>query len=260
MVEGLSPSIGRVALTVRDLDRVGQFYRDALGLMPLTTDGATMTLGAGKRTLVELRRNPAAVQRPDEAGLFHTAFLLPSAANLGDWLDHARSRGLRLDGASDHLVSEAVYLHDPEGNGIEIYHDRPRSDWRHVGGEVVMDTLPLNLARLPRGAGWTGVPDGTTIGHVHLQVGDTEATDAFFRDDLALTRTYARPGGGWYGWGGYHHHLAGNTWNSRGAGRRTPGSTGLAEVEIIDPTGTLPASLTDPNGTQFRVTKQETTS
>lgn len=247
--------IGRVALTVRDLAAVTGFYRDTLGLAVLSADGSTATLGAADQPLLELRRDPAAVARPDEAGLFHTAFLLPQRSDLGDWLAHAAGQGIRLDGASDHLVSEALYLHDPEGNGIEVYVDRPRAEWITDGvGGVTMETLRLDLKALPLGAGWRGAPEGTRVGHVHLQVGDMDAADAFFRDTLRLTRTATRPRAGWYGWGGYHHHLAGNVWHSAGAGRRSPGSTGLAEVELLAPAGLLPAALTDPFGTAFRVT------
>lgn len=228
-------SVNRVVLTVRDLDRVGDFYQQALGLGRLGGDGEVLSLGAGDRPLLELRRDRAAEYRPNEAGLFHTAFLMPDRAALGRWLAHHAGRQGRLDGASDHLVSEALYLHDPEGNGIEIYVDRPRATWAWDSGEVVMDTRRLNLNDLlAAGTGdWTGAPEDMVIGHVHLQVGDLTKAADFYVDRLGFDLVARAPGGLFYSTGGYHHHLATNIWNSRGAGVRPPHSTGLAGVELL---------------------------
>ncbi|SNR34728.1 VOC family protein [Paracoccus sediminis] len=247
-------SIDHVALTVRDLPGMTAFYRDAIGLTPLGGDGETARLGAGDRTLLELRRDPAARPRdPRQAGLFHTAFLLPDRAALARWLRHAADSGTRLSGASDHGVSEALYLDDPEGNGIEIYRDRPASDWTRTGDRIEMFTRRLDLDRLlaDADAPWTGAPQGSTVGHVHLQVGDLDRADGFFAGDLGLTRTFDGPGGAWYGWDGYHHQLAGNVWNSQGAGRREADTTGLAEIAVNDP-GRSDTTMADPWGTPFR--------
>lgn len=249
-------SIGRVTLVVRDLPKVIDFYQRVLGLVPQTASGEGVTLLAGNTPLIELRQDRAARSFPQEAGLFHNAFLLPNQSDLGDWVDHAAGLGLQLEGASDHLVSEALYLRDPEGNGIEIYWDRPRTDWARTGDQIAMDTLRLDLGGLPRGGGWRSMPEGSVIGHVHLQVGDVAAADRFFIDDMGLTRTFAYPTAGWYGAGGYHHHLAGNVWNSRGAGQRSLGAAGLAELELLAEPGLLPAKLTDPFGTVFTVVAQ----
>ena len=164
--------IGRVALTVRDIDRVAAFYETAIGLTPIASEGGVRTLGAGGRVLLELRADRAAkAAAPREAGLFHTAFLLPSRADLGAWLLHASGAGRPLQGASDHLVSEAMYLDDPEGNGIELYRDRPREEWRTgEGGELEMATLPIDLDGVlaePH-AGDDGMPAGTVLGHCPL--------------------------------------------------------------------------------------------
>lgn len=249
-------SIDHVALTVRDLSGMAAFYETALGLAPIGGDGETRRLGAGDRPLLELRGDPAARPRnPREAGLFHTAFLLPERRDLARWLRHAANSGIRLTGASDHGVSEAIYLDDPEGNGIEIYWDRPQDEWVRDGDRVEMFTRRLDLNALANTAGddWTGAPDGSTVGHVHLQVGDTAAADRFFQGDLGLTRTFALPAAGWYGWDGYHHHLAGNVWNSANAGPRTDGAAGLAEVVLRAPDA-AGRVLDDPWGTRFRLT------
>ncbi|MBO9456342.1 VOC family protein [Paracoccus sp. R12_1] len=246
--------IDHVALTVRDLRGMARFYETALGLSSHGGDGETCRLGAGDRVLLELRRDIAAPPRdPRQPGLFHTAFLLPGRADLGRWLRHAAQSGVRLTGASDHGVSEAVYLDDPEGNGIEIYRDRPQQDWSRQGDRIEMFTMRLDLDDLAAAASgdWQGAPQGATVGHVHLQVGDLDRADDFFRNDLGLARTFDAPGGAWYGWNGYHHHLAGNVWNSRGAGPRDPNMTGLAEV-IVKHHPRAGSMTQDPWGTHFR--------
>ncbi|MCF3973235.1 VOC family protein [Paracoccus salsus] len=248
------PTIDHVALNVRDLPGMAAFYETVLGLRPVGGDGATRRLGATDGALLELRGDHAARPRdPREAGLFHTAFLLPDRADLGRWLRHVARGGIRLTGASDHGVSEALYLDDPEGNGIEVYRDRPEADWSRDGDRIEMVTRKLDLNDLAAASSgdWQGIPTGSRIGHVHLQVGDLTQADAFFRRDLGLTRTFEAAGGAWYGWNGYHHHIAGNVWNSRGAGPRDPDRTGLAEVVVRDP-GRTGSAIADPWGTQFR--------
>ncbi|MDB6453260.1 VOC family protein [Falsirhodobacter sp. 20TX0035] len=244
-----APRIGRVTLTVNDLPKMTAFYRDALGLNVLSADTAEALLGADAPLLV-LRADPAA-RRPEgrEAGLFHTAFLLPERRDLASWLLHAVGSRLPLAGASDHDVSEALYMHDPEGNGIEVYWDRPRSDWAWTDGIVRMGTYPLDLDALAQtGQRWSGAPSSTTVGHVHLQVGALPVAEEFWTGQGAdITHRY--PGGTFFGWNGYHHHIATNVWNSRGAVPRSFPSTGLAEVEILG----LPAQVTeDPWGTPIR--------
>lgn len=228
-------SLGRVALTVHALDAVADFYQRTIGLHALSSDGETAQLGVGGNVLLELRQDKAARRRqPHEAGLFHTAFLLPSRGDLGRWTRHARATRAPLAGASDHLVSEALYLTDPEGNGVEIYADRPASTWHWEGGVVQMATEPLDAEALIASGGegaWEGFPDGSTIGHVHLQVGALAPAEEFYAGVLGQDITCRYPGGTFYSWGGYHHHVATNVWNSRGAPVRTP-STGLSDVEI----------------------------
>lgn len=248
-------SINHVVLTVRDLQGMAQYYETALGLVPLGGDGDIRRFGAGDQVLLELRGDRTAKPRdPRHAGLFHTAFLLPKRSDLGGWLDHAAQQGVRLSGASDHGVSEALYLDDPEGNGIEIYWDRPESEWNRNGTQVEMFTKRLDLNGLAAESlgDWRGMPNGSKIGHVHLQVGDLHQADEFFTNELKLTQSFAASGGGWYGWNGYHHHLAGNVWNSQGAGPRDPHMAGLTEIVLNNPARAGEVIL-DPWETRFRM-------
>lgn len=260
--------IGRLALTVNDIGAVSAFYQRVLGLQLLSGDGETALLGAGERPLIELRADPAARRRgPREAGLFHTAFLLPDRRDLGAWLQMASETRVPVAGASDHGVSEAIYLSDPEGNGIEIYTDRPRDSWRREGDGVAMITDPLDFDSLLRAAEapWRGAPEGTVIGHVHLQVGAIPEAEAFYAGQLGLTLTARYQGGSFFASGGYHHHLAANIWNSRGAGPRNYPSTGLAELELRADPATCAAitartgatHFADPWGTEITLTEKE---
>jgi len=232
-----------VTLTVHDLEEVARFYREVIGLSSLCADGETATLGASDRPLLNLRRDAAASPAtPGEAGLFHVAFLLPSRGDLGAWLAHAWARGIQLEGAADHAVSEALYLADPEGNGIEIYADRPREAWPRDGSSIAMPNDPIDLDALANGARarWSGAPDDTVVGHIHLRVGAISDADAFWSDRFGLALTHRYPQASFYGSGGYHHHVAVNTWRSAGAGVRPEGRLGLAEVAFSADGDTLP--------------------
>lgn len=251
--------IGAVSLVVRDLDRVTDWYREAIGLDVLHKGHGEAILGAGAHALLRLSHEPAArLAGKGESGLFHTAFLVPSRRDLARWLAHAAASRLPLEGASDHIVSEAIYLSDPEGNGIEIYADRPPSSWQRVQGQILMDTLALDSDGLmgtlaPNETPWTGIAAGTRIGHVHLKVGDTAAAEQFYDGLLGFATTYRRPGASWMGSGGYHHHLAANSWMSRGASPRQSGTTGLSGFEIVVKDAGAVAGLaarfaTDPAG------------
>ena len=231
-------SIGRVVLTVHDLAGVSTFYQHAMGLHELTADASAVQLGVGSKVLLELRKDLNARRHAqDEAGLFHTAFLLPTRGDLARWMVHAAEQNLQLQGASDHRVSEAIYLADPEGNGIEIYVDRPPSAWAWTNGLVQMTTERLNVQDLMASAGtdqWKGFPDGSIVGHVHLQVGAIPPAEAFYAKALGLDMTcHYRDAATFFSTGGYHHHLATNIWNSRGAPMRSLPSTGLADVELV---------------------------
>lgn len=234
--------IGALRLKVRDLERVTNFYTTVLGLEVVERTPRSARLGSASSTLLELQEDPALAPRdPRQAGLFHTAFLLPSRADLARWLSFVRDlrlegRRVPLQGASDHNVSEAIYLADPEGNGIEVYADHPVSRWRDPDGQIHMTTEPLDLQGLLQEAGsgrWSGFPADGCIGHVHLQVGDRETADRFYRDILGLEVTAHYPGASFYGSGGYHHQLAANVWNSRGSTRRVEEAAGLAGFSLL---------------------------
>ena len=239
----LSPiRIGSVVLAVRDLDAMGKFYRHAIGLAMLGRDEREQQLGAGGHVLLTLLYDPEAALAPrNGAGLYHTAFLLPERADLGAWLAHVGEEVVAIDGSADHLVSEAVYLTDPEGNGIEVYADRPSSTWYSPGRCPEMATAPLDSPGLLRAAAerrWFGMPDAGCIGHVHLRVGDIAATDAFYAGLLGFDCNPFASLAHFYSTGGYHHQIGANCWQSCGAPPRREGTTGLVEVQLVhrDPT------------------------
>ena len=229
---------GAVTLNVRDLASVSRYYEEAIGLTRRGTDRYTVHLGAGQNVLLVLRQRDVDLELPGSAGLFHTAFLMPARSDLGRWLRRAIAQGIQLDGASDHKVSEAIYLTDPEGNGIEVYADRPPGTWSWRNGTVAMSTDPLDAQSLMASAGEDNtdaprLPDGTVVGHIHLRVGNLADAEVFYRDALGLDVTCRYPGATFYASGGYHHHLATNTWHSQNAPKRTGTTTGLASFELI---------------------------
>ncbi len=225
-------------LVVGDLAKVSDFYRQIIGLKVLEKGPSGEVLGAGGQPLLTLSTGNNVARAPrNAAGLFHTAFLVPNRQELAHWLAHAAHNNVRLDGASDHLVSEAIYLSDPEGNGIEIYRDRTPEEWTYQqDGTIAMATERLNLQALHEMApkeNWGGMADGTAVGHIHLQVGDIPEADAFYRDVLGLKVMARYPGASFFATGGYHHHIAANIWNSRGAGVRQDNMTGLSDYSVV---------------------------
>ncbi|MFQ3295614.1 MAG: catechol 2,3-dioxygenase [Halobacteriales archaeon] len=226
---------GRVAIRVADLDEMVAFYRNVVGLETLQSNGPSATLGTNDEPLIVARQDPdASMQAPDAAGLFHCAFRVPSRAALGDALGRIRDRWA-LDGASDHRVSEALYCSDPEGNGVEIYRDKPRDAWPVAAdGSLRMDTHPLDLDALAGDAGGgTTAPDGTTIGHVHLEVSSLAASKNFYADRIGLDVRQAWGDSALFlAAGNYHHHVGLNTWH--GQSESTTGR-GLAWFELVVP-------------------------
>jgi catechol 2,3-dioxygenase len=231
--------MGAVELTVADLDRSLRYYGGQVGLELLRRDGRTASLGAGGAELLGLVEEPGASPAGRYAGLFHFAVRVPERADLARWLAHAARDHVQLVGLSDHFVSEAIYLTDPDGHGIEIYHDRPRDVWE---GRVAsrLTTEPLDVADLlgelddPASEPFDRLPAGTDMGHVHLQVADVEESVAFYRDVLGfelmaeLFRSAA-----FLGAGGYHHHVGANVWHSRGAPTAPSGTAALRHATIF---------------------------
>jgi catechol 2,3-dioxygenase len=232
-------SVGPVRLTVADLDRVRAFYETAIGLREVGEPrDAVVRLGAEPGVpLVELAGRPGAPPRaPRRTGLYHLALLVPDRPELARALRRVIDAGQTFEGASDHLVSEALYLSDPEGNGIEIYRDRPREEWRHVDGELQMATLALDVrslvAELPEGHD-PGMVPGTRMGHVHLQVADLDAAERFYHGVLGFDVTVrGYPGALFVSAGGYHHHVGLNTWAGAGAPAPPPGVRGLDRFTV----------------------------
>jgi catechol 2,3-dioxygenase len=253
-------SLGRVRLQVADLERSLDYYQRVVGLRVLRRSGPDAALGAqvGDAVLVELHERPGAVPVPRRGrlGLYHFAILLPDRAALGRFVTHLSEVGEQA-GASDHRVSEALYLQDPDGLGIEVYADRPRGTWRVENRQIVMATDPLDLADLVRAAGgerWSGMPAGTTLGHVHLYVGDLAEAAAFYHQGLGLDKmVWSYPGALFLAAGGYHHHLGVNTW-AAGAAPAGDDDARLLEWEIVVPTpGDAPAALASLSAAGYAV-------
>jgi catechol 2,3-dioxygenase len=204
-----------------------------LGLTVQEKTWQAATLGVGDVALLELIHRPDAL--PDdqhEAGLYHTAFLMPTRADLALWILHAAKNRVPMTGASDHDVSEAIYLDDPEGNGVEVYSDRPRERWRRDGELIFQKTDPLDIDAIvseidPAAATYPGAPAGLRIGHIHLRVGNVAKAEAFYCGALGLEVTRRRNGATFLSSGGYHHHVAVNVWHSNGAGIRNGRRAGL---------------------------------
>ncbi|MEX2543304.1 MAG: VOC family protein [Trueperaceae bacterium] len=235
--------LGPVRLQVADLSRSLGYYTEVLGMQPLetsTTSGVQAVLGAADGTpLVELQERPGARAVPPggRLGLYHFAVLLPDRESLGRFARHLGNIDERV-GASDHLVSEAFYLQDPDGLGIEVYADRPRDSWRFQDGQLAMDTKPLDIRNLLQASGtedWAGMPSGTRIGHVHLHVDELSEAQAFYRNALGFEPTvWSYPGALFLSAGGYHHHLGVNTW-ATGAPVAGAEDARMVEWELIVP-------------------------
>ncbi|HEY0260984.1 MAG TPA: VOC family protein [Lacisediminihabitans sp.] len=235
-------TMGAVTLLVADLEAMTTYYRDAVTLTPLSATADTVTLGRGTTPVVVLQHSPGLVHAsPRDAGLFHTAILFDSEEALAAAVySVATKHPGSFTGSSDHLVSRAFYFTDPEGNGVELYWDRDRTRWSWVHGQVEMSTLFLDpnaflrehlTERAVEAPGF----GAAVVGHVHLSVGDVATAKEFYVDRLGFEQTMAVPGSALFvSAGGYHHHMAMNTWNSAGAGRRSR-TLGLGRVDIVVP-------------------------
>ena len=249
--------LGPVHLRVADLARSIGYYESVIGFQVMQRSDRRAALGAhdDDRVVLELHERLGArpASRRGRMGLFHFAILLPNRPALGRFVRHLADEGIQAGGA-DHLVSEAFYLQDPDGLGIEVYADRPRDTWRRRGRELMLATDPVDTEALLRVAGqarWDGMPAGTVIGHVHLHVGNIEAGAAFFSEALGFDRmTWSYPGALFLGAGGYHHHLGTNTWAGAGAPPMRSDDAGLLEwtIELPDASAIAAAAASLSSG------------
>ena len=229
--------MGPVHLTVSDLERSLDYYRTVVGLEVLEQGDGRASLGADSTELLALVEEPGAEPSDGYTGLYHFALLVPDRPTLARWLAHAVRDQVPLTGLSDHYVSEAIYLRDPDRHGIEIYADRPRELWEGQVGRR-MTTEPLDVDDLLREADgeFDGLPVGTTMGHVHLKVAAIPAAVEFYRDVLGFDLVVERvPQAAFLSAGGYHHHLGANVWESRGAPAPPDGSAALRHATIVLP-------------------------
>src|SRR5437868_8195104 len=238
--------LGALDLKVLDLDREVEFY-ERFGLTRLPDEGEAAVFGAGARPILRLRHPRGGRPRPPRtAGLYHFAFLLPSEQELGGFLRRTLEERLPLTGTADHFVSQALYFDDPEGNGIEVYADRPRTEWQYPNGRLNIGTDHLDFERLLRGASPSQkkFSEGTVLGHVHLNVGDLDASQAFYEsmgmELMAQSGNVMR----FMSWEGYHHHLGINLLEGRGAFAVEPDVRGIRSFE----THRVDGPRSDPNG------------
>jgi catechol 2,3-dioxygenase len=232
--------MGPVELSVADLERTLAYWQHEIGLRVLERDDGRASLGTDTE-LVRFVEEPGAQPDHGHTGLFHVALLLPDRPSLARWLAHAARDRTQLEGLSDHAVSEAIYLRDPDQHGIEIYADRPRALWE---GQVrrLMTTIPLDVDHLmseladPATEPFDGLPDGTVVGHTHLRVADVDEAVAFYNGLVGFeVMAQLGPAAAFLAAGGYHHHIGANTWQSRGAGPAGPGAARLLAATIVLP-------------------------
>ncbi len=232
------PHIGRVALAVADLERSVRFYTETIGLTLLERGGGIASLGAPDLALLELREQPGISPVRRATGLYHFALLLPSRADLGDALEHFVRVRAPIGGFADHAVSEAIYLTDPDGHGIEVYRDRPRAEWVYPGGRLKMTTDPIDFDGIlaARHGDQPVMPAGTMMGHIHLQVADIAATERFYIDLIGLEPVIRYgPSATFLAANGYHHHIGGNTWAGAGLPPAPAEAARLLWYEIRQP-------------------------
>ncbi|KEU04986.1 glyoxalase [Listeria monocytogenes] len=234
--------LGEVVLNVGHLKEMAGFYQEVIGLKLLEENERMVRLGVSgsdEALLVLKKIDNAVVPEVPRIGLFHTAFLLPTRESLADVLLHLAKSGYPIDGAGDHAYSEALYLHDIEGNGIEIYADRPKAEWMRDGdGNLPMVTEQVDvdsLLQIATDEPFTGMPNGTIIGHVHLQVADADKAEQFYKEVLGMNLTTAIPSARFFAAGDYHHHIGSNVWAGRNLELLQENETGLAWFTIITP-------------------------
>lgn len=251
-------TIGTVYLNVKHLDNMIAFYEEVIGLGVHDRSGKTVSLGAGEQDMLVLTETPDKQHHRSRTGLYHFAILVPSRLQLAKSLARIAQTETPLQGLSDHIVSEAIYLADPEGNGIEIYRDRPRDDW-YKDGEFQLATLPMDVNGLRNtlkddNTGWEGLPSGTIMGHIHLHVADIPETETFYRDILGMDVMANVGSATFMSYEGYHHHLGGNIWGGRT--KRTGQEAGLDKYDLhIHDAGQLDAILENAEAHGVEITE-----
>lgn len=242
-------TIGLVSLSVGDLRRSLAYYEGGIGLHRLNEEGSRVTLGAGGVPLLRLTELPGARHLRRATGLYHFALRVPSRRDLARVLLHLSESRTPIGGAADHLVSEALYLTDPDGHGIEIYRDRPREAWYDERGTFRMDSLPLDvdglMAELGAEEGWDGLPASTDMGHIHLQVADVAAAERFYTDGLGFERMASWPSASFVSAGGYHHHIGMNSWAGAGVPAPPEEAARLLSYELRLPAAAALDTLLD---------------
>jgi catechol 2,3-dioxygenase len=241
---------GIVSLSVADLNRSIAYYTDAIGLTVLQKNGPNAVLGVAGTPLLVLKEEPGDLPWlvDNMTGLYHFAILVPTRADLGRWLGHYLTQGYPPPGQGDHLVSEALYLRDPDGHGIEVYRDRPREGWTWNDGRVTMGTGPVDVRGMlaeakAEGKPWTGLAAGTIIGHVHLHVGDIKQAEAFYHGVLGFDVVASLGSALFVSAGSYHHHLGLNIWHSKGASPAPAGTARLLSYSLALPTDVARAAV-----------------
>ena len=232
-------TIGAVTLNVADLSKMTDFYRNVIGLQVRTQSAEMVTLGTSKQPLIQLQTLPNGRFVPHTTGLYHLALRLPTRQDLANWLQHyAQLEAPFWQGASDHGVSEALYLSDPEANGIEVYWDRAKTVWPHAqDGTLTMYTRHLDLQALLNSAetkNWSGIAPDSDMGHIHLKIANIAAAKRFYVDTLGFNAVIEMPGSALFvAAGDYHHHIGLNTWHSLQAPPAPPDAFGLAQFELL---------------------------
>lgn len=234
--------IGHLRLRVTNIERSLRYYRDLLGFHAIgeaSDEKALLTVNDTQPYLIALTKAVEPRNNERHAGLYHFAILLPDRKSLASILRHIMKhiRTSNLEGAADHGVSEAIYLQDPDGNGIEIYRDRPRNEWRWIDGQLQMTTKSLDEEGLLKETreDWVGMPNGTKIGHVHLHVNNLSQAERFYRGALGFKLNASIPSAQFYAADDYHHHIAANTWLGEGASPSTTTQPGLDHFAVVLP-------------------------
>ncbi|HFI2446763.1 TPA: VOC family protein [Streptococcus suis] len=230
--------LGHVALNVRNLELQSLFYQQVLGLQVLTENSKQIDLGVGQTTLVRLIQTEQKGELSYSYGLYHLAIVLPSREDLGTIFRHFIDNKIPLQGASDHGYSEAIYLADTEGNGIEVYRDLPQDAWDvRADGQIVGKSEPMDAETIyalgKKADAAYQMPAGSRMGHVHLSVRESAASSRFYQEVLAIEDKFSVPSAAWLASGDYHHHLAVNEWGGKELQTRTEGMPGLAYYTVI---------------------------